>query len=237
MVFLDYDGTLTPIVDDPAKATLSAGTREAIDRLKTRCPVAIISGRGLDQVREMVGIDGIHYVGSHGFEIREPDGTRHHKGEEYLPALARSAETLERRLEDIRGAWVERKGFAVAVHYRTLEDPEEETRVATAVDRTAREEPSLRKTSGKKVYELRPGIAWDKGKALLWVLDVLGADPGEHVPLYLGDDLTDEDAFRVLQDRGIGIVVQGEDARDTLADYSLSDPDEVRRFLGALAAR
>ncbi|MDZ7779778.1 MAG: trehalose-phosphatase [Gemmatimonadota bacterium] len=236
VVFLDYDGTLTPIVDDPAKATLPPGTRDAIDHLKTRCSVAIISGRTLDEVREMVGVERIHYVGSHGFEIRDPDGTLHHKGEEYLPALARSAERLERRLEDIRGTWVERKGFAVAVHYRRLEDPEQEPLVAAAVDRTAREEPSLRKTSGKKVHELRPGMEWDKGKALLWVLDVLGADADGHIPLYIGDDLTDEDAFRALADRGIGIVVEGEDDRDTVADYSLSDPDAVRRFLEALAA-
>lgn len=241
--FLDYDGTLTPIVDDPAAAVLSNEARAAIERLRGLCPVAVVSGRDLAEVREMVAVRGIHYAGSHGFETVEPDGTRHRRGAEYLPALARGARRLEAILGDVPGAWVERKGFAVAVHFRKVEDPADARRIEEAVDEVVGAEPGLRKTAGKRIFELRPAMDWDKGKAILWILEILEGDGDEVMPLYLGDDLTDEDGFRALEGRGIGIVVRGSgdeegpagDGRRTAADYALDDPDAVRRFLEEMA--
>lgn len=232
-VFLDYDGTLTPIVDDPAEAVLDEAMRAAIRRLRKRCPVAIVSGRDLEDVRSRVGVDGIHYAGSHGFDIVEPDGTRHRRATEYLPALQRSQVALEEKLEGIEGAWVERKGFAVAVHFRTLADSGDERRVESAVDEVARSEDGLKKTGGKKIFELRPAVDWDKGRAVTWMLETL-IDSGDPLPLYIGDDVTDEDAFRALGSKGVGIVVTDEDERETVATYRLSDTTEVRRFLDAL---
>lgn len=233
VIFLDYDGTLTPIVDDPAEAILDEAMRSAVRRLSNRCPVAIVSGRDLEDVRSRVGVDGIHYAGSHGFDIVEPDGTRHRRATEYLPALRRSQEALEEKLEGIEGTWVERKGFAVAVHFRTLADPRDERRVEAAVDEVAESEERLKKTGGKKIFELRPAVDWDKGRAVTWMLDTL-IDSGDPLPLYIGDDVTDEDAFRALGSRGVGIVVMGEDERKTVATYRLADTTEVRRFLEAL---
>lgn len=233
VVFLDYDGTLTPIVDDPARAVLDEAMRAAIQRLSDRCPVAVVSGRDLEDVRDRVGVDGIHYAGSHGFDIVEPDGTRHRRATEYLPALRRSQEALEEKLEGIDGAWAERKGLAVAVHFRTLADPRDERRVEAAVDEVAESEERLRKTAGKKIFELRPAVDWDKGRAVLWMLDTL-IDAGDPLPLYIGDDVTDEDAFRALGGEGVGIVVLGEDERETDATYRLEDTTDVRRFLHAL---
>lgn len=234
-VFLDYDGTLTPIVDDPREALLPHETRTAIGRLKELCPVAVVSGRDLAEVRQMVGIPGILYAGSHGFEIVEPDGTRHRRATEYLPALARCARRLESLANEVPGAWVEHKGYAVALHCRTLENPDDERRAEEIVDAVAAAETRVRKTSGKKIFELRPDVEWDKGKAVLWILEAVTPDREELVPLYVGDDLTDEDAFRALDERGIRIVVRGNEDRETAADYSLVDPDAVRVFLELLA--
>lgn len=105
-----------------------------------------------------------------------------------------------------------------------------------AVDEVAQGHRQLRTIAGKKVHELQPDIDWDKGKALLWLLETLGLDPQEALPLYIGDDLTDEDAFRAVEQRGAGIIVT-EQPRPTAARYALKDPAEVERFLRELSAR
>lgn len=234
-LFLDYDGTLTPIVRDPAEAILPGETREAIRRLRDVAAVAVISGRDLDDVRAMVEVDGIAYAGSHGFDILDPSGERHAKGEKHLPALDEAQERLQRALASLPGGWIERKRFAVAIHFREV-DPERVPAVEAAVDRVMEETEGLRKTSGKRIFELRPDVEWDKGRAVRWLLEVLGLDRDDVVPFYLGDDLTDEDAFEAIEEDGVGIVVQGEDReRTTRARYALADPDAVRRFLKGIA--
>lgn len=235
-VFLDYDGTLTPIVDDPDRAVLPEATRETVLRLSRRHPVAVLSGRDLPDVREKVGLDGIFYAGSHGFDVRGPGGVRWQRGEEFLPSLDRAQEELEERLSEIPGARVERKRFAIAVHYRQAA-PEAAADVDRVVTQVAEAHGDLRKTGGKKIFELRPDLDWDKGQALLELLEVLGLDREDVLPIYVGDDVTDDDAFRVLEDRGLALVVRGEDDdRPSAADYSLEDPEAVRRFLELLLA-
>ncbi|MFW6200547.1 MAG: trehalose-phosphatase, partial [Gemmatimonadota bacterium] len=213
------------------------------------CPVAVVSGRDLDDVRHLVGVEGIHYAGSHGFDVVEADGQRHRKASEFRPDLGRAADELDRTLDDIPGAFLERKAFALAVHYRMLEDPRRESDVERAVDRVVADEPRLRKTGGKKIFEVRPDVEWDKGKAVVMMAGLIeaqevearaveaedGRRPGV-VPLYIGDDLTDEDAFRAIADHGVGVVVRGEDDdRKTAASYVLADPSLVREFLERLA--
>ncbi len=233
-VFLDYDGTLTPIVEDPAQATLPDETREVIRRLAEHYPVAIISGRDLGDVQKMVGIDNIAYAGSHGFDILGPGGRfRDQKmGKRFLPVLERAEKELDNIVKDIPGARVERKRFAIAVHYRQVEKANVGT-LERRFDEVLSHYPELRKSAGKKVFELLPGIDWDKGRALLYLLEVLYADSSRVLPLYIGDDVTDEDAFRAIGDQGIAIAV-GEKRR-TAAHYTLRDTDEVARFLQELA--
>jgi alpha,alpha-trehalase len=235
-VFLDYDGTLTPIVDSPEQAYLPEGMRQTVKELAHRCTMAVISGRDLKDVRERVGIDTIFYAGSHGFDIAGPEGwqVEAQQGLDFLPVLDRAEQRLRRGVENITGALVERKKFSVAVHYRKVRDAEAGA-VEEVVDQVSAAYPKLRKSHGKKVYELQPAIQWDKGKALLWLLEELELDRPDVLPLYIGDDATDEDAFRVLRDRGVGIVV-GEETRSTAARYTLADPEEVREFLQALAS-
>lgn len=233
-VFLDYDGTLTPIVETPDKALLPEDMRETIARLAEHCTVGIISGRDLKDVRDKVAIDAIVYAGSHGFDISGPEGAVRgdRRGTESLPVLDEAEQELARALGSVRRVLVERKKFAIAVHYR-LAAPEEVHRAEEAVDRVAAAHPRLKKTYGKKVFELRPALDWDKGMAVVSLLGALDADSTQVLPVYIGDDVTDEDAFRALQGRGIGIIVEDE-AAATGAAYRLKDPAEVREFLRAL---
>ena len=237
-VFLDYDGTLTPIVTRPELARLSSGARHTVARLARRWPVAILSGRDLDDIRSMVGIEGITYAGSHGFDIATADGLRRQLGTDFLPSLDAAERELRLSLSvaPVPGAWVERKRFAVALHYRQVDQalvPEVEQRVVEVAERHS----DLRQTGGKRVFELRPAIDWDKGKALIYSLELLGLDGPDVVPVHIGDDETDEDAFEAVRGRGFGIIVAppGE-RRATAAGYRLGDPEEVRSFLDRLAS-
>jgi trehalose 6-phosphate phosphatase len=236
-VFLDYDGTLTPIAKRPDQAKLSNAMRAAVEGLARLATVAIISGRDLKDVRARVGLDRIFYAGSHGFDIAGPGGQEQafQAGESFLPDLDRAERELALRVDRITGAHVERKRFSIAVHYREV--PENLLAdVKAAVHQTRAHFPRLRRSSGKKIFELQPDVDWHKGKALQWLLTTLGLDCPDVLPLYIGDDVTDEDAYQSLQGRGIGIVVRDE-PRPTLAAYALENPDDVNEFLMALTAR
>ncbi len=230
-VFLDYDGTLTPIVSRPELAVLSDDMRATLRDLAGVCTVAIVSGRDRRDVENLVQIDSLVYAGSHGFDIVGPGGLdmQHQEGARHQPALQAAAEELELRVGDIEGALIERKKYAVAAHYRLVAD-EDLPAIEHAVAEVAVRHPDLRRTGGKKVYELRPRIAWDKGKAVMWLLGALHLDAPDVLPFYLGDDETDEDAFRALEKRGIGVLVS-EAPGETHAHYLLRDPDEAQVFL------
>jgi alpha,alpha-trehalase len=238
-VFLDYDGTLTPIVDDPQQALMSDSMRRAVKRLAARCTVGVISGRDLKDVRGKVGIEGIFYAGSHGFDIAGSEKGRmeRQQGKEFLPTLNRAERLLKAGLEKIPGAVVERKRFSIAVHYRNIKRGSFGA-VKLLVDTVAHDVRDLRKSKGKKIFELRPRMDWHKGKALIWMLEALELDESAVLPLYIGDDVTDEDAFRTLKDRGIGIAVaEVPRTRTTDAVYILKNPDELQAFLKDLASR
>jgi trehalose 6-phosphate phosphatase len=232
-VFLDYDGTLTPIVSRPENAWLSESMRETLRSLAGRVPVAILSGRDLDDVRGRVHVDGIVYAGSHGFDIAGAGGLRRELGGAYLPVLDAAETELREALDEIPGAQLERKHFSVAVHYRNVNE-DDASRVAHAVDAVAARHRELRRIDGKKVYELLPDIDWNKGKAVLWLLETLGVEGRNMLPIYIGDDRTDEDAFRALEKCGVPILVS-EQPQITAAGYWLKNPEEVERFLRALA--
>jgi len=233
-VFLDYDGTLTPIVRHPEDAWLSDSMRQTLRSLAARLPVAILSGRDLDDVRGRVLVDGIVYAGSHGFDIAGAGGLRRELGAAYLAVLDAAESELREELDEIPSAQLERKHFSVAAHYRNVNE-NDAFRVALAVDTVATRHRELRRMDGKKVYELLPDIDWDKGKAVLWLLKTLELERGNAAPIFIGDDRSDEDAFRSLEKRGVGILVS-EQPQITAANYWLKNPEEVERFLGELIA-
>ncbi|KAA1249725.1 trehalose-phosphatase [Mycobacterium simiae] len=237
-VFFDFDGTLSDIVNDPEAARPVPGATEALAKLAAQCPVAVLSGRDLADVTARLGVPGIWYAGSHGFELTAPDGTHHQNdaAAAAIPVLEQAAARLRDQLGPIPGIVVEHKRFGVAVHYRNA------TRdrigdVAAAV-RTAGQRDTLRVTTGREVIELRPNIDWDKGKTLRWVIDHLRqASSPALLPIYVGDDITDEDAFDAVHDSGVPIVVRhNEDGdRATAALFALDSPAQVAEFTGLLA--
>lgn len=236
-MFLDFDGTLTPIVSRPEQAELSSAMREALRRLGHCCTLAIVSGRDLADIRAKVGLEDIFYSGSHGFQLGGPDGFSMElpQGKRYLPALDGAEQELLMQLSEIAGAQVERKKFAVAIHFRRVAE-EQVDAVTAVVDRVLAASEGLRKTGGKMIYELRPDLDWDKGRGVNWLLEELQLEQANALPVYIGDDLTDEDAFRELQQHGFGILVR-EESRPTLARYALENTDEVETFLQRLAVR
>ena len=240
-VFLDYDGTLTPIVDRPEDAVISDDMREVLSALAERFSVCIVSGRDLVVVRELVGLDDLIVAGSHGFDIWSPGGgaIERHVAEGFEDLIARTTELLRDRTRSIAGALVEPKRSSVAVHYR-LVDESERPLVTAVVEETLAEHPGVLKvTPGKMVYELQPNVEWDKGKAVLHLLNALGLDREDVLPLYIGDDITDEDAFAAIAERGVGILVADPDdpevhGRTTSAHFALRHPGEVQDLLAAL---
>jgi trehalose-phosphatase len=233
-LFFDYDGTLTPIVRRPEEATLSTAMRSLLRRLASHATVAIVSGRDLSDVRRMVGLDGLVYAGSHGFDVEGPDGLRMQQEEAlaHLPALDAAERELTGRVEPISGAWVERKRFAIAVHYREVAEGDVE-RVRREVETTASGHPTLRLRGGKKIFELQPDVAWDKGRAVRWLLQRLGLEGPGVLPVYVGDDETDEDAFEALRATGLSIRI-GPAEEPTRAELHLGDTAELERFAESL---
>lgn len=233
-VFLDYDGTLSPIVETPEQAVMPEEIREAVTELSRYCTVGVISGRDLKDVRDKVGMNFIVYAGSHGFDIAGPEGLQIERtvGGEFLPVLDTAEHELSGKLGSIRGVLVERKKFAIAIHYRRV-NPENVEEVEAIVDIITGQHPELRKSHGKKIFELQPQIDWNKGRAILLLLRTLELDKKDVLPLYIGDDVTDEDAFRAIKGRGIGIVVRDQ-PYETAAVYRLKDPNEVGEFLKRL---
>jgi alpha,alpha-trehalase len=235
-VFLDYDGTLTPIVSDPAEAKLSDEMRKVLVDLASKCRLAIISGRDLEDVRRMVGVDGIAYAGSHGFDVSLPGQRRRDTAERsrFKKALDDAEGELREGLTGVTGVRLERKAFGLAVHYRNV-DKDRVDDVLRVFEEVLGRYPDLKRSTGKKVVELLPNADWDKGKALNMLCKSMGLRADKTAPLYIGDDDTDEDAFRVVRGSGIPIVV-GMERRNTAAEYVLADPEQVRVFLRDLSS-
>lgn len=232
-LFLDYDGTLTPIVSRPQKARCPQAIKFLIKRLQNdpRFTIAVISGRSLKDIKKMVGIRGITYAGNHGLQIEKPSGrVLMPKGVSKRYLLKKIKRSLKKRLSHIKGAWIEDKGPTLSVHFRLVDKKK-----ASSVKRIFKNIVSpyvlskkIRVSQGKMVLEVRPGVEWDKGKA---VLELLGRKKA--LALYLGDDVTDIDAFRAIKGKGISIFV-GSPGSGIGADYSLKNTKEVELFLKKL---
>ncbi|KAK9110669.1 hypothetical protein Sjap_018729 [Stephania japonica] len=216
VVFLDYDGTLSPIVRDPDQAFMSDAMRATVKEVAVNFPTAIVSGRCFDKVYSFVRLAELYYAGSHGMDIKGPTKGPNRRQKvhfqpalEFLPMINEVYKILLEKTKSIPGAKVEHNKFCVSVHYRCVDE---------------------------KVLEVRPSVNWDKGKAVQFLLESLGfANRKDVMPIYIGDDQTDEDAFKVLRDKGNGLgIIVSHVPKATHAFYSLQEPSEVMNFLRRL---
>jgi trehalose-phosphatase len=242
ILLTDYDGTLTPIVERPELAFLPGSTGQLLRALSRRhnFTVGVISGRALADLKNRVGIGGLIYAGNHGLEIEGP-GIRFVSpvAEELRPILRVMHYVLSRALSTIRGVLVENKGLSLSVHYRLADSHKsgEIEKIVRRVVGTAEANGKARITPGKKVYEVRPAVNWDKGKAIKLLMKRYGKGGRRSglMPIYLGDDLTDEDGFRVIEAYGNGVsIFVGDPTFDSAAHYFLKSPGEVAIFLETL---
>jgi trehalose-phosphatase len=228
-LFLDFDGTIVPIEADPAAPRLSAGMAETLKALSSLDFLAttIISGRALEDLYDRIRLPGLIYAGNHGLEI---SGRNLHfvepRAAERQEQLAELCDELRIRLRPIAGVIVECKRLTASVHYRQAAEADRAVIEKTARAAVARAGDRFRLSQGRKVFEILPRTGWHKGAAVRWIIGQLG---GEAIlPVYLGDDTTDEDAFCVLPD---AVTIQVGHARPTCARYTLPDPTTVHEFL------
>ncbi|MDQ3535985.1 MAG: trehalose-phosphatase [Bacteroidota bacterium] len=231
VLFLDFDGTLSPIVAHADDAMLPDKNKEIIIALAKIITVSLISGRDRKDLKSKVNLESLIYAGSHGFDITGPDNLemQYEPGQKALPLLDLAEKRLQEKLENVEGSKVERKKYAIAVHYRNVAD-EKVAKVERIVQEELDQQKDLKKGTGKKVLELKPNLDWHKGRALQWLMNKLNFISEEYVPIFIGDDVTDEDALKIIKEDGIGIIVGSHDQK-TAASFRLEDTDEVTEFL------
>jgi len=228
--FLDYDGTLTPIVSRPDLAVISEEMKATVVELSEKFTTAIVSGRMREDVQKLAGVENIVYSGSHGFDILGPNISMiMPAAKEAIPIVDKLSKQLKKELGDIKGILFEEKKFSLAVHYRLVEDEFQVAKIKEAVDEAVKEYSTLRVMCGKKVFEILPAFDWNKGKAIRWIMQTLKISWNDVSVVYIGDDTTDEDAFRAVRTRGAGILVSDK-LKESMADFQVSTPDEVMKL-------
>lgn len=240
-LLLDYDGTLTPIVTDPSTAHLSPAMQQILAALvhHPRYQVAMVSGRALTDLQERTEGLALYMAGNHGLQIVGPEIEYcHPEAVQLQPHLRTLVQELHQELEMIPGAWVEDKGLTLTVHMRevpTAYVPLVQRRVLRLL-RPALEARALTLRTGKAVLEVRPAINWDKGSALRWIVDhmCLRRSASGMFAIYIGDDETDEDAFRALEATGLGILV-GCERLSSAAHYYVESVEQTMHFLAILS--
>lgn len=225
IVFLDYDGTLTPIAETPDQAVLSEETRSLLKILKESVKLVIISGRGLEELKRMVALPDILYVGNHGAEICDRNAVQ------ITQLLASNRDLLlaflgrlKGALSAIPGVLIEEKGITASVHFRKVAEEDIGFFYELFWNTSQGFQDEFRITKGKKVFDIRPLTAWNKGDAVGLILKT---SIPERLTIYIGDDTTDEDAYRFLRGKGISISV----GPNPVSDFYLKSQQEVNFFL------
>ncbi|MCL5022330.1 MAG: trehalose-phosphatase [Nitrospirae bacterium] len=230
-LFIDFDGTLVPIQEDPSRCFLPESVKAQLRVLSAapRCSVSVISGRSLRDIRVRVGIRALYYAGNHGLDISGPHlRYTHQEAMRARPILRRIKRRLEEALAVTEGVRLEDKKLTLSLHFRSAkkEDIPRVKQVFYATADTFLKEGSLGLIKGKKVLELTPGPSWNKGSAVDLILRRLGKDC---FPVYIGDDSTDETAFAVLRQKGLALRVGK--SNSTAAHFFLKGRREVPRVL------
>jgi trehalose-phosphatase len=232
ILFLDFDGTLAPIVARPADAKIPAATLTALRRLaqSPRVALGIVSGRGLRRLRQLVRLKGIYWIGSHGWEWGLPDNIHRSQATPAEARLLRSvAAQLRRALQGLPHIRIKRKPVGVAVHYRSAPLAQAREACSRVAQLARRHSSRLRLLAGKKVLELLPAGAPSKGAAVRSVVTRIRSRGNFPVLIYAGDDATDESVFACMGRRDISIHVGARS--HSRARFSLGSPRQVCRFL------
>jgi trehalose-phosphatase len=237
-LFLDFDGTLAPLKRHPDAVKLPRESRQLLEKLSGArdVRVMIVSGRSLKDLKRRIGLKGICYVGNHGLELEGPlIRYVNPKAKSVLPLMRRLSRLLQSRLKGIPGVYIENKRLTLSVHYRQVPRAKVPAFVKSfyGVVRPYMDGvQAVRITGGKKVFEVRPPVEWNKGVVVNWLLTRLKVSEGDRgiFPVYIGDDETDEDAFRAFRGRGMTVKVASTDA-SSLAQYRVESPREVRKLL------
>lgn len=238
LLLVDYDGTLTPIVEKPELAGLSPEVRTCLQTLAEhpRIALGIISGRTLEDIKEKVGIDNIIYTGNHGLEIAGPCiDYVNHVARETRPLLHSLHHELGEALANIKGTRIDDKGLTLSLHYRLVDKAQLDglTKILSSIVRPLDASGKIKITQGKKVYDIKPPVDWDKGKAIELIAQNIGGE-GELLTVFLGDDVTDYGGFRAADNNGGISIFVGEETTSPIAQYFLHSPAEVYQFLDML---
>ena len=237
LLLFDYDGTLAPIVERPEAAAMPPRVRELLAGLSSsdKYLTGIVTGRSLRDVSARVGLTGLLYAGNHGLEIRGPGLDFVHEAAAGLALVQEPiAEALRKETSEIPGVIVEPKGLSLSMHYRMTPAPlvkRAENAFASAVAPFVTS-GTVKVTSGKQVLEVRPNVEWDKGKAIAKLQETY---PEASLTLFFGDDVTDEDGFRVVQGTGGIAVLVGPARQPTVALHRVDSPEGVQEFLELLS--
>ena len=233
LLFLDFDGTLAPIVPEPMLAVLPAATRCVLDELAAHATItiAIVSGRSLGDVKGRVGMPGLIYAGNHGLEIEGRGLSFEHPQAAVLRGAVREiTERIAAHAASLEGIEIESKGLTSSIHYRRAPRSAQIHLEAVLRDIVAPDDPNIEVREGKMVHEIRPRVAWNKGTAVIWICQQL--DQTAALPIVIGDDTTDEDAFDAFDD---AVTIRIDPQRPTVAKYRMDNPDDVKDFLAWLA--
>lgn len=239
LLLFDFDGTLCPFHPDPDNVQLTGTVRALLGSLalKPASTVGIISGRRLPDLHKRARIaSDIYLAGFHGLEIESPgEAFMHPEAAAATPLMRGIAEAMSVHLPSLPGVFIEDKVFSIAMHFREAGAPiraiAQERFLDAARDGLAA--GRLRLQPGACVLELLPGVAWDKGRALEWIRERVERTSGPTFSVYVGDDVTDEDAFRAVGPRGMTIAASD---RAAGAEFRVDGPEGVERLLELLDA-
>lgn len=208
LLFLDFDGTLAPIVGHPKDAIIKPDAKNWLKKLLKRnnVKIAIVTGRSLFDIHHKIGLHRLYYVANHGMEVFYKNRFLLKKGGQFERPLKCFSDEMISVLAHISGVFIEEKGLSVAVHFRRVERKYHKfvKEIVREVAKPIIKKYNLQVTEGKMVLELRPSSVWNKGKAVTWLWKKVAAT---YFPVYVGDDMTDEDAFKVLKLHGLTIRI------------------------------
>lgn len=236
LLMLDYDGTLVPIRERPELAVMPKSVRAVLIQLQgnPEYELAVISGRSLADIKNMVAMPGIVYAGCHGLEIESPQWKyQQPEALAMIPLMQELEGRLKKDLAGLPAVWIENKRLTLAIHYRSASSKESKKLESCVQALHVQYQPQVRLDRGRKVYEFKPDIQWGKGD----VVDLLMDARQRHnpYPIYIGDDLTDESAFRAVAGCGLSILVDNhERPKLTGAVMRVRSVSQVKLFLRSL---